>query len=245
MAEHGRGAWNNAGVGGTKKYKDATKPGPYYFIGTGQKPEGRSFTDDEFAVYRAVVAYQRALNRRLKTNLTLDGWFGKKTSEVVFQFQTKHEDVTGTPWGGIGPDTSKALLYDDLVTTVSALASNPKITPRVVSGTVNHESQWDAGAVGYTDPNDLGLAQINGRAHPDMSKVDRLSPVVSFGFVIGYYEAALRTFSGNLRDAVASYNLGAGGTRTWIAAGRPDTWTPAGSITPRNVKGYIDSILAG
>jgi soluble lytic murein transglycosylase-like protein len=114
-----------------------------------------------------------------------------------------------------------------------------------VSGTITHESGWDAGAVGYTDPKDVGLAQINAEAHPEWDTDTRLQPYNAFRFVVAYYNESLDYFNGNVRDAIASYNLGRGGANSWIKAGRPDMWTPAGSTTPRNVKYYIDSILKG
>lgn len=242
---NGRGAWNVSGAGGTKKYKDATRPGPYYYLGTGKKPVGRPRTNDEYAVHLAVVAYQRALRRRLKlgSNILIDGVFGRQTSDYVLQFQNLHPEVG--VWGGIGPDTSEALLKPDLINVVKNQADNALITPQIVSGTIRHESLWDAGAVGYLDPTDLGLAQINGPSHPDLTVAQRLAPLTAFAFVVSYYEAALIRFDNNVRDAIASYNLGAGGTRSWIADGRPDIWTPTGQTRPRNVKEYIDSILAG
>lgn len=240
----GRGAWSASGLGGTRKYKDGSKPGPYYYLGTGTAPKGRERNADEYAVWRAVMAYQAALNRHLGTTLALDGILGPITSSRITQFQELNEATTGTPWGGIGPESSEALLYPLLRSRV-ANAGDSRISVTLISGTVRHESLWDAGAVGFLDPNDLGLAQINGPSHPKLGSDARLDPKVAFDFVIDYYRNALTTFKGNLRDAVASYNLGAGGTRSWIAAGRPDSWTPDGSDRPRDVKGYIDSILKG
>lgn len=240
----GRGAWSVNGHGGTKRYKAEDRPGPYYYLGTGSKPRGRERTADEYAVWRAVVAYQAALNRALGVSLTLDGDFGLITSGIVLRFQKLNERMTGTPWGGIGPDTSEALLQPLLRSRVGN-AQDSRITAKLISGTVRHESLWDAGAVGFLDETDVGLAQINGPAHPKLSLNARLDPQVAFDFVIDYYKSSLTAFNGNLRDAVASYNLGQGGTRSWIKAGRPDTWTPAGSDRARDVKGYIDSILKG
>lgn len=236
----GRGAWNLAGVGGTKKYKDATKPGPYYYLGTGtDRPKG---DDNYFGVYRAVIAYQRALNRD-GAKLTVDGILGDKTSKALFDYQTKHPEC-GTPWGGVGPDTSKSLLLP-LAHSAHAQHADTRIPFDVLTGVVKTESLWDAGAVGATDPNDLGLAQINGPAHPDLDKYERTLPVVAFDFILDYLTNALNQLDGNIRDAIASYNLGIGGARSWIRAGRPEFWSPTEGSTPRNVSKYIDNILAG
>lgn len=237
----GRGAWNVGGVGGTKKYKDATKPGPYYYLGTGKNVDLED--PNQYAVYSAVKAYQKALNRRLDINLTVDGVFGPVTSEQVLKFQRAHPE-TGTPWGGIGPQSSESLLLPDLkrVWRNNAVAELPLT---VCTGTIRKESLWDAGAVGFTDPDDVGLAQINADAHPEWSVDDRLKPVISFRFVVDYHNENIDFFNGELRDAIAAYNLGKGGTLRWISQGRPEWYTPAGQTKPRNVWAYIDTILKG
>lgn len=240
----GRGAWNTKGVGGTKAYKDETKPGPYYYLGVGAKPVDRLRTNDEYAVYRAVKAYQEALNRRIGANLVVDGLYGPVTLAAVTKFQTLHVKAVGTVWGGIGPETSRALLISDLRKVANA-STNDLIIPKVIAGTVKHESLWDAGAVGVADDRDLGLAQINGAAHPTMTKAQRLDPLVAFKFVVTYYENALSLLDNNLRDAVASYNLGIGGAQRWISQGRPEWYTPEGQSVARDVWKYIDTILAG
>ena len=250
---NGRGAWPNSGAGGTKDYK-ATTPGPYYYIGTGDL--ATTGNPDAYAVRRAVRAYQNALNRRLgKGTVEVTGHFDQATSDAVTAFQNKHKDFV-TPWGGIGEDTSFLILYPDLIAQVNA-NNNPALTPVIASGIVRHESAWDAGAVGFVDPNDLGLAQINGPAHPDLSAADRLRPKVAFKFVIDYMNNALARYKnskgtdtafkryGVQGDAISSYNLGSGGTDRWISQGRPQWYTPQGVNTPRDVWAYIESVLQG
>jgi hypothetical protein len=250
MAEHGRGAWNARGAGGTKAYK-SDKPGPYYYLGTGELDPDAS--QDNFAVRPAVKAYQRALNRRLNLDLKVDGIFGPATVSAVTQFQSKHTDEL-TVWGGIGPDTSRILLMPDLEKEITG---HPKITANVVSGLVRHESGWDAGAVGYVDNKDLGLAQINGPSHPELSAKERLHPKIAFAFIVNYLSNALERFKNNtgddtafqkfgvLGDAVASYNLGIGGALDWISQGRPRLYTPKGASAARDVWAYINTVLEG
>lgn len=147
--------------------------------------------------------------------------------------------------GGIGPESSELLLKPILIATVNKTPRNPLITTKVVSGMVRAESLWDAGAVGYTDERDVGLAQINAEAHPTLSTDQRLTPEVSFAFICTYLTSNLAQLGNNLRDAIAAYNLGVGGTRAWIKAGRPAVWTPPGTRSSRKVKEYIDKVLAG
>jgi hypothetical protein len=88
---------------------------------------------------------------------------------------------------------------------------------------------------------DIGLAQINGEAHPDMNERERLSPTFSFNFIISYLLNAMQRLDGNLDHAIASYNLGITGAKRWLAAGSPEMYTPPGSV-PRNVPAYITRI---
>lgn len=241
----GRGAWNNAGVGGTKKFKDAKSPGPYYFDRVGYDQGTRD--NNELAVWNAVKVYQKALNKAQGSKLLVDGLYGTSTTRVMTEYQQKMvvKDPTVVVWGGIGPETSKMLLYPILSETFTKYNTNSRLTAIIVSGIINQESNWDAGAVGYVDDNDVGLAQINSKAHPEFTFEQRLQPEVCFKFVIDYMDDSLKLLDNNIRDSIASYNLGVGGARKWIQAGRPAIWKPTPTSAPRNVKAYIDTILKG
>lgn len=243
----GRGAWNAAGKGGTLSI-DGKKPGMYYRVpATGTNYIGKvvdPVNPDQRAVKAAVKAYQAALNRRIGTKLLVDGILGPVTGKAIVDFQKSRGEVAD---GVVGPKTSKALLFPDLSTVVvaqqKAYPGNAVITPVVVCGLITQESGWDAGAVGYVDDADLGLAQINGPSHPEYSEVQRLDPLVAFGFVFGYLRTSLVNDKiETIDDAIASYNLGVGGAVNWIKAGRPDKWKPTANSAERDVRGYINKI---
>jgi len=245
MTENGRGAWNAKGIGGTIGYT-RDKPGPYYAVpkkGHDLKRvgSGRWTSDDpnERAVHGGVLAFQRALNRRGNYDLDTDGIYGNETAEAVTIFQQEGVPNT-TPWGGIGPDTAKAILLPDLKVRCQRRGFPHT---QVVCGLITQESGWDAGAVGYVDVDDLGLAQINADAHPTWTEKMRLKPLYSFDFVIDYLISSLDTLDGNLEDAIASYNLGVGGANRWISQGRPQWYTPSGADEPRDVQAYIHKIM--
>jgi soluble lytic murein transglycosylase-like protein len=142
------------------------------------------------------------------------------------------------PWPGVGPETSQALFSPDIKARCKKLGW---ADPAVVCGVIKNESNFDPGAVGFVDDSDLGLAQINGPAHPDSSEGERLQPIYSIDFVIGYLANATKA----LRDedlAIASYNLGLGGARTWDKAGRPNPYAPAPGAPARDVEAYIQRI---
>lgn len=236
---HGRGAWPAAGTGGTLTW-DGIAPGKYYalavpgltLVGTGG---WRSRSGDERAVHGAVRAIQQGLNRRIKAELHVNGLFDRPTRDAASRFRLS---VGLDAWGGVGPSTAKALFLPDL----KAQCARRGIEQwEVVCGVVQNESAWDPGAVGFVKPVDIGLAQINGDAHPDMSERERLKPPFAFDFVISYLLNAMKALNGNLDDAIAAYNLGISGCRRWIEQGRPEMYTPPGSV-PRNVPAYIDRI---
>jgi hypothetical protein len=243
----GRGAWSK--IGGTLSV-DGTKPGVYYRTpATGTNYIGKTIDQldpNQRAVKGAVKAYQGALNRRLGTNLTLDGVLGPVTSGKITAFQKKAGEYVD---GVLGPKTSKSLLLPDLQKVVRNYhTTNPgydEITWVIVSGVINSESGWDAGAVGYVDESDLGLAQINGPSHP-YTEAQRLDPMLAFPFVFIYLRDSLKTAKiVTIDDAIASYNLGVGGAGKWIDAGRPDIWKPSATSAPRDVRAYINRIKAG
>lgn len=199
------------------------------------------------AVKGAVKAYQSALNRRLGTKLLVDGILGPVTSRTITDFQKESGEYVD---GVLGPKTSRSLLLPDLEKTVrnyrTAYPGHNEITSVIVSGVINSESGWDAGAVGAVDNNDLGLAQINGPAHTQYNEASRLNPLVAFPFVFNYLRESLDYVSiVTIDDAIASYNLGVGGATKWIAAGRPDIYKPTPTSAPRNVRDYINKIKAG
>jgi len=235
----GRSAWPKTGVGGTLEW-DGKTPGRYYCLAAPGMPlvgsgGWKSKDPNERAVHGAVLAIQRALNRRLRDKLEITGVFDSSTAQAASQFRRA---IGQDGWGGIGPFTAKSLWLPEL----QAQCHRRGIEQwHVVCGVIQNESAWDPGAVGYVKPVDIGLAQINGDAHPDMTERERLSPTFAFGFVISYLLNAMRALDGNLDHAIASYNLGITGARRWIKEGCPEMYQPPGSV-PRNVPAYIARI---
>lgn len=236
----GRGAWSVAGQGGTLNVGGKTA-GPYYCLAVGRPWVGTLGANPDAntrAVHGGVVAIQQALNAQNNAALLVDGLFGPATYRAVTAWQTKQPPSANTGiWGGVGPDSARALFVPQIKQLVTDGWAY------VVGGILNAESMWDPGAVGYIDDTDLGLAQINGPSHPDLSDAERLNPQVAIGFAHNQFLANLHYFGGDLRTAVAAYNLGQGGATTWKKAGSPAIWTPPGSTAARDVAGYIDRIL--
>lgn len=233
---HGRGAWT--GVGGTLS-ADGTGPGMYYRApaGKAQMPglvasralvAGDIVDINTYAVYKAVQAIQR------EVNVAEDGLYGTDTAAAVKTWQ----DHEGLATDGIfGPISAKVMFKPVAVKAARNLTTNSTLT-RLTVGHIGFESSWDPGAVGYPDPRDLGIGQINGSAYPDLIPNFRLTPRLAVAFVANLVFDNLNAMVFNERDAIAAYNLGVAGARGWIIAGRPDIYKS------KDVKAYIDGVQA-
>lgn len=233
-------AWPSNGAGGTLN-ASGNEPGPYYVLATAEVSAVGSAGFAAPDILHRAVAYgvrsiQRALNRQLGgAPFRADGVFGEKTSEATKTFQRKR-NLTAD--GVVGPQTARALF-----TPVVRRLATVRVPACALEGQVQNESGFDPGAVGYVDDRDLGLMQINGRWHPEFDESERFSPIVAVDYAIELYNNALSALGGNLEDAVAAYNLGIGGARTWIEHGRPDVIDYY--ERPVEIRAYIDRILSG
>ena len=250
----GRGAFPSAGGGGTLKPGPdgkTTIPGGFYMLAsTGVLAPGllgfRALRDGQapdvntLAVHYGVKALQSELNRQLDKGMTgqlaVDGILGRGVDAALREFQTSK----GLKADGIaGPSTCRALFTD----TVQRVYASHSAPTRIGLGLVSLESGFDPAAVGRQDAEDLGLCQINGRAHPELSAEFRLTPLAAIAWQADFV-AYLLAGMGNERDGVAAYNLGLYGARAWVKLGRPDPYTPPGSTVPRSVVSYVDKVLA-
>lgn len=245
----GRGAWPVSGTGGTL---DVTgmKLGSYYrapAIGSSMRMPGlfaalavRNNTAcnvNDYAVYMAVKALQPYFGARP------DGILGPNT-ELAIRVYQKRKGL----WvdGVIGPKTSRSLFQPLIAPSVASFDTGIPQLALIVTGHIGFESFWDAGAVGVVSPDDVGLGQINGPSHPSFTLDDRLTPRVAIDWMVQFVSNNIRSMDGNIRDGIAAYNLGTGGARSWIKAGRPAVWTRQynGTTYVTDVKSYIDRVLA-
>lgn len=247
----GRGAFPSSGAGGTLNAaglqpgrfyrspaegasKELLRPGLTAYRAIKAKTQ---CSINDYAVYRGVIWLQRVFGE------AQDGILGPKTDAKIKAWQTQN----GLTADGVyGPNTARKLLTPRIDAAARAVdADHAADLAQVMRGTVAYESGWDHGAVGRSDPRDIGVAQAHLPVHPSVSVDDALDPDFALPWMAKLIDYNLQAMNFNVRDGIAAYNLGVGGARTWIAAGRPDVWTPAGSAAPRNVKRYIDNILSG
>lgn len=245
----GRGAWNKRGVGGTLSL-DGTAPGEFYrapagaskMIGaaTARKVKAAQPVDtNEYATWRAVYAIQ------VEIQVELDGVFGNDTAQGLKEWQGR---VGLKPDGIFGQASSKWMFQRYLQGAAGNVSKPHHDLYRAANGHTWSESSMDPGCVGTSTPEDLGLCQINGRWHPDLSADFRLAPRVALPWQVQFVQDNIDAMGGNIGDGIAAYMLGVGGTKQWVVAGRPDVWVrfvSTGGITQRistPVRAYIDNV---
>lgn len=232
----GRGAWTN--LGGTLD-SEGDGPGIYYrspagsmlmpgIVGYRAVRNATSVDINSYAVYMAVKGIQR------EVGTTEDGLYGSDTAAAVQRWQAGHNLL---PDGVFGPASAR-VMFRERATTAAKAASDNSAVVKLTLGHIGFESSWDPGAVGYVQPQDLGLGQINGPAHPGLSVDFRLTARSALSFVADFVLGNLEAMFWNERDAIVAYNLGIGGARAWVKAGRP------ASYLGTDVAGYISGVLA-
>jgi len=220
----GRGSFaTNAQLGGTLSANGLTA-GPYYRAPAGNMAmpgivaanavrNGSTCSINEYAVYAAVKALQPHFGA------TPDGILGPRSDAAIKTWQ-KARGLAAD--GVIGPKSTRFIFEPVAIEAATALNSgHTDAVRRIVVGTISVESSFDPGAVGVTTPQDLGLAQINGPAHPAMSVDVRLDPVAAIKWMAGFVLGNLEEFGWNQDAAILAYNLGRTGARYWLEAGQP------------------------
>lgn len=243
---YGRGSWPANGIGGTLN-SNGNGPGPYYCaptIPTVRMPGSTGAlaiathtpcSIDDYAVFMAVKALQPHFGL---TGKDVDGELGPQTGAAIMAFQkAQHIEVDGV----VGPFTCQALFKPLAVSAAKSLGdtAHEAMLVQMTCGTLFLESTYDPGAVGVVDPQDLGVGQINGPAHPEISVDQRLNPLSTIPWMVKFIAGNLATMGYSEEDAIASYNLGIGGARSWIKAGRPQMFNGT------NVLAYIQSVKQG
>lgn len=253
MTYQGRGAWS--AVGGTlKKSGKITIPGPYYMRPSkGVLAPGVAADDvllaggtpdlNEHAVWFGVLAVKTRLAELIglvnARDLVLNGRYGTGVRDAVAEWQVS-EGLVGD--GIVGPKTAEGLFLP-----VVQDVQNGAVPWDIAAGLVKNESAWDPGAVGSSDFGDHGLCQLN-QASQKFTLDQSFNARTAIARLYDIINRHLATF-GNIEDAIAAYNLGKAGAQLWISEGRPDLFIPLSQrdnpdAKPRNVRAYIDRILA-
>lgn len=192
----GRGAWTKRGMpaNGSQYYQFVTP------VNVGAQPQ---LDQDHRAVNYGVKAIQTRINEMGFANpnnppLAVTGILDTRTSWGIGWAQGQaHVNVDGQA----GPITCKAILWP----VINGMTLFSTRVRHAVGGICQHESGYDPGAVGYQDPDDLGLVQINGPANPNMSEADRFDYHKAFTYAANRINEAITTPGYTERAAIASY----------------------------------------
>ena len=91
------------------------------------------------------------------------------------------------------------------------------------------ESGYDPVALGYVDPDDTGIAQINLRIHSSISVAQAYDPAFAIDwtgrYLSGQYDA-IASRANVMKAARAAYNVGNGNAYNWMMDGFPPSGGP-------------------
>lgn len=162
----------------------------------------------------ALIAVKRELKYNgYGTNLVTDTpVFGDAAENRTIEFQKDH-GLTGD--GVIGPGTASELFRR----RISAAEAKYGLPSGAIGKQIKLESNFDPVAIGYADPDDTGIAQINLRLHPDVTKDQAYDPAFAIDWMGRYISAGQDVIvkSANVMKAArAAYNIGNTYATQWL-----------------------------
>ena len=144
---------------------------------------------------------------------TTTPFFGAAARDRTKEFQAS---VGLKADGVIGPTTARRL-FKKRIWEESHKSGNPAL---LLCKQLNLESGFDPAAVGYVDPRDRGLAQINSYWHPEVLDEDAFDPAYSIPWAAEYLSNNIEALNDN-DAALAAHNVGRFYARQWLEAGKP------------------------
>lgn len=173
----GRGAWTTRG-GLLRLKPGSTNSAGYYRMATaGETPVGSDFATgrdlghDAEVVNLGVLAIQKLAGL---AGSDVDGWYGGLTDQHVRAYQ---QSLGLKVDGIVGQATMRAALSP----MVENVAARYGVPAGLLGGLCTNESSLDPAAVG-TNGFDHGIAQINLKAHPNVSVKNAMDPHFSLLF---------------------------------------------------------------
>lgn len=192
--------------------------GTYFELGV--KPEPNTPEAWAMLAIKAEIVYNGITQGGMEMN---NPEFGTGTAKKVKEYQ---RTVLGLDDDGVvGPYTAHHLFKKRILVVEKTLS----IEPGLLCKTKSLESSDDPACLS-DDEHDRGPMQINKISHPQVSDSQCYFPPFAFTWAGTYLRAAydgILTTTGK-KDwdlALASYNVGWGGARTWDKNGRPRTAT--------------------
>lgn len=163
----------------------------------------------------ALVALKRELKYRgFGKGLDTESlFFGAAARNNTKLFQ---ESVGLKADGVIGPTTARRLFKK----RVWDSSHKEDVPPLMLCKQLNLESGYDPAAVGYVDPRDRGLAQINSYWHPEITDDKAFDPAFSIPWAANYLSENIKALK-DVDAGLAAHNVGRFYARQWLEAGKP------------------------
>jgi len=140
--------------------------------------------------------------------------FGNAAKMRTIDFQRSKNLI---PDGVIGPRTSKELFKKRVLEQEKYFF----IPDNYLCKQLSLESAFDPAAVGYTDPRDRGIAQINSFWHPNVDDNEAFDPSFAIPWSARYLSENISSL-GDIEAGVVAHNTGRYYARRWLEAGKPE-----------------------
>ncbi len=116
------------------------------------------------------------------------------TSAIVSGFKEKERKKPNEQIGGL----------------INSAAENSGVVPAVMASIFFSESGFNPGAKNQNSDGswDVGIAQLNSNAHPNVTQEQALDPVFSIVYATKIIKQNLKTFEGDYAKAIVAYNRG-------------------------------------
>lgn len=143
--------------------------------------------------------------------------FGDAAANAVKKFQA---DKGLKVDGQVGPSTARELFRK----RTEDIERRYDLIHGTLGNLITLESAWDPVAIGYADPDDHGLVQINLRIHSDVTVEQAYDPAFSINWAALYITDNEKIISNEVniaKAARASYNVGVEYAKRWMKADFP------------------------
>lgn len=172
----------------------------------------RAYDDPRLGAALIAVKKELAYNG-YGTNLVVDTpVFGDAAKNRTMDFQRDH-GLTAD--GVIGPGTAKELFRR----RINAIEDQYDLPQGTIGKQVLLESNFDPVAIGYADPDDTGIAQINLRIHSDVTIDQAYDPEFALNWIARYItnsQVAITKSANVMKAARAAYNIGNVYASQWL-----------------------------
>jgi Transglycosylase SLT domain len=209
--------------------------GPYRlnFPRMGKLPSRREPTLDEVRQNYAVKSIHKELLMR-GFDPGDNPWYSWDTYRAVRQYQKNSTSLNID--GTVGRQTYTSLIKH----VVFAREVRFDIPNHYLAGMVTQESGFDPVALGFIDPNDRGLLQINRVHHPDVSDQEAFNPRFAAEWGARRMATASNLFVGKTTelqwDCAIAYHNNPTSAKEWFETEQPPNEKIAGYVA--NVKKY-------